>query len=629
MKVIKVMMIVLLVLVFLLGLGIYIALKTFDINKYRSHITRELSGMLDREVQMEHIALNFSIRQGVLLVIQGFSVNDDPQIAREEILRVKTLKLQVDLMPLLTEKKIHVLSIDVEGPQLHIIRQSDGQTNIQNVMEATVQGKQGEASPSEVPSQTTAKEHAPLGSADVFIDSIRLTDGTFSYTDKALPQPLNLMVTHIEVEVQQFSLQKPFSFKLLASVLNKKQQNVSVSGKAQLHIGTKSVRLDDVLFKTDLKNFSVEEINSFLTAYAPLQLLQQPEGRVEYKIQQMVAGEKGVQALASTGSLVDGKLKISGIPYVLENIDLQFEMNESDLLLREFFFYLTGGKINTKGNIYDLFTQPNYRFEMDIEDIALSSLLSPYSLPFKVEGVIQGSVNGNGKGFDQAQLLSNLAAEGSLEVQGGKITDFNLFKFLMEQLSFIPGLEEKLQSYLTEKYKSKLEQKDTILQKAVSSFKTHEGRLLINESLIEADGVILSTNGEADLEQQTATLNLAVLFEKELSASMTESVPELSGLLDEQGRITFPFKTYQGPLTKIQLYPDLEYVAKRLIQTKGKEELKKAILKALDLEDQPSAEGTPPGSQEGTPNQSGDAQQKQETRPEEILIDNVLDLIFK
>jgi hypothetical protein len=93
-----------------------------------------------------------------------------------------------------------------------------------------------------------------------------------------------------------------------------------------------------------------------------------------------------------------------------------------------------------------------------------------------------------------------------------------------------------------------------------------------------------------------------------------------------------PFKSYRGPATKLMMLPDIENLSKLAVQNKGKQELRKAIFKALDLEEineSPSSQ-PPPGAQ---PAPSTDASSSENSsddlRPEEVLIESVLEAIFK
>jgi hypothetical protein len=61
------------------------------------------------------------------------------------------------------------------------------------------------------------------------------------------------------------------------------------------------------------------------------------------------------------------------------------------------------------------------------------------------------------------------------------------------------------------------------------------------------------------------------------------------------------------------------------MQNRGKEELKKAIFRALDIEEGP----VPAPQTRGQPPAQGEAAPPEEPRPEEILIDSIFDAIFK
>ena len=75
-------------------------------------------------------------------------------------------------------------------------------------------------------------------------------------------------------------------------------------------------------------------------------------------------------------------------------------------------------------------------------------------------------------------------------------------------------------------------------------------------------------------------------------------------------------------LIYIRMWKEL---AKKVLQNRGKDELKRAIFRALDIEETPANPQQTPGEE---PSQ-GEETPQEETRPEKILIDGIFDAIFK
>ena len=105
----------------------------------------------------------------------------------------------------------------------------------------------------------------------------------------------------------------------------------------------------------------------------------------------------------------------------------------------------------------------------------------------------------------------------------------------------------------------------------------------------------MAASGNLGLDQNLV-LAADLFIPTDLATSMISSVPELSYLSDTSGRIHIPFKPYQGKLQNTGLYPDVEELARKVLQNRGKEELKRAIFRALDIEETPVNPSSPRGA---------------------------------
>ena len=256
-------------------------------------------------------------------------------------------------------------------------------------------------------------------------------------------------------------------------------------------------------------------------------------------------------------------------------------------------------------------------------------VLSDTGKPLGVEGGISAVFDAEGHGAQISELRETLQGDGSVELRGGKLLNINLLRFVLDKLSFIPDLVQKVEANLPQRYKNGL-QEETTFTRVVSTAKIKDQALSFNAE-VQADGFAVTASGNLDLDQ-TIALTADFFIREDLATSMIASVPELSYLSDTSGRIYIPFKPYQGKLQNIDLYPDVEELAKKVLQNRGKEELKRAIFRALDIEETPAnpSQREPTGQQ--TPGEAppqGEETPQEETRPEKILIDGIFDAIFK
>jgi len=240
----------------------------------------------------------------------------------------------------------------------------------------------------------------------------------------------------------------------------------------------------------------------------------------------------------------------------------------------------------------------------------------------KVEGLIEGNLTLQGEAPDLTALAQHLKGEGIFNVQEARLKDINVLQTILKSISFIPNLggedfAQKVEQSLPDHFKQRLNQRDTEFKKV--EFKTHleDGVLILDSGDVEAEEVKINLNGQLDMSQ-TLTLNGTVYIPQDLSQFIVSSAEEFSPLLDENQEIRIPLQSYQGPVDKIKMFPDMKYLAQNMMKGTAKEQLKNVIFKALDL-----------GGDENRGDQQNPPSQNSDEHPEKVLIENILDGIFK
>jgi hypothetical protein len=255
---------------------------------------------------------------------------------------------------------------------------------------------------------------------------------------------------------------------------------------------------------------------------------------------------------------------------------------------------------------------------VDIHDLQIKDLTAHVAMPVQIVGRINGQWTGQGEGFTESQIASNFIGQGKIDLKDGRILDVNILKTVLNKLSFIPDVVAKIEQNLPEKYKEKLEQKDTVLEDVTIDASIRDGALQITRAEMNVDGFMASARGKVDFHQNLelwADLYIAA----DLSASMIAAAQELSYFLDDRNQIHIPFKPYSGALKDFYMYPDIEGIGMEIIKNRGREELRNVLKKALGAEDEPSAQPT----QTGEP----PVPEQKEVSPEEAVIEKILDII--
>jgi hypothetical protein len=338
----------------------------------------------------------------------------------------------------------------------------------------------------------------------------------------------------------------------------------------------------------------------------------------------MVMGEKGgLLAMASEGRLTNGSAQLKGFPVPLENLNIFLAISESDVEIKEIALPIAGGEINATGRILEYQSEQKFLGKLELEKIQLQQLTEKMEIPAQIEGSLNGRFKATGKGLSKGQLEASLAGEGLIRVDDGRIKDVNILKIVLSKLSFIPNLVDQVQNKLPDRYKEKLKENDTILEKVEIDLRMHNNALVINQAQLIADGFMMIARGNCDFDQNL-TLDADLYIPSDLSASMVAASKELKYLLDERQRIHIPLSQYRGKLARLKMFPNVGDLGKEIIRNRGKDEIRKLLNKALDFEGEDAQDSSDPDAS----NQGGPVQPpEREVRPEGALIENILDMI--
>jgi len=634
MRVIKIIITLILVITVLLFVGMFVFLKAVDLNRFKAQITEQISKSIDRDVSMRHVSFNFSINQGVTLHISGLSVMDLPDFSTDPMLYIDSSHLDVDILPFILRRQILASKIEFDSLKVNLIRNDKGAINFQELAQKgkddpSDAGKAALFPSKDVFEDGTKKKLKDFNFKEMLIRSIRITDGTFIFTDRMTKPSMTIPVKKIEFQISNLSFDTPFPFQFKASLFSDRQ-NIGLNGLAQINAQDRQIRIDDLKIQTDLSSLSLDRIYDGMPSLKEAGLKGGIKGKLGIDVHQMILSEGGLLVLSSDGRMTDVKAQFESSPIPIENLDMRFSMTESDVEIKEIKMPLASGEMRISGRLIEYLAEQKFLADLKLINAQLNELAVQMGLPVKLEGQCHAEYKLNGLGIDKKALESSLAGEGTLEVKNGRIVDLNILKLVLSKISFIPNLADQIETNLPEKYKEKLKAKDTILEKVEIDTKIHEGIVFINRAEVNADGFLVLASGKLDFDQN---LSLAADFyiPSDLSASMVAVSEELKYFLDERQRIHIPLRSYNGKLAHFRMYPDVEDLGKEIIRNRGKEELKKVIFKALDLDDVEAGEAPPEGGEVAPGQSPGNSEEKvpqeREASPEEVIIEQIFDMI--
>jgi len=185
-----------------------------NFNSFRPKIESELEAALGRQVTVGNLSL--SILSGSV-VADKIAIADDPAFGKPPFITAKSLKVGVELMPLIFSKQVNVTEIKLEEPEITLLKAANGKWNFSSIGEASTKKGPGEPKSGET-------SLANLSVAKLNVNNGKLIVGRANSSAKSQ------VYDKVTIDVKNFSFTSQFPFKLTAQLPGGGDANVS--GKA-------------------------------------------------------------------------------------------------------------------------------------------------------------------------------------------------------------------------------------------------------------------------------------------------------------------------------------------------------------------------------------------------------------
>jgi AsmA protein len=182
-----------------------------NVNNFRPKVESEASAALGRQVTVGELSL--SIFSGSVSA-DDIAIADDPAFSQSPFLMAKSLKIGVELMPLIFSKELNVTDITLNNPQITILNAANGKWNFSSIGNAA----------KKQPSTSGSGPPANLSIAKLSIRDGKLSIGTANSTAKPA------IYNNVNVTVTDFSPTSKFPLELTAKLPG--SGDADISGKA-------------------------------------------------------------------------------------------------------------------------------------------------------------------------------------------------------------------------------------------------------------------------------------------------------------------------------------------------------------------------------------------------------------
>ena len=184
-----------------------------NVNSFRPKIESEMTSALDRPVTLGDLSL--SILSGGVEV-KNIAIADDPAFSKTPFVTAKSLKVGVELMPLIFSKQLNVTGITLEQPEITLLKATNGTWNFSSL---------GEEAAKKAP-ESKSNAAAPTSFS---VAKLEIRDGKLM-VGKANSSKKSQVYDKVNITVSNFSLTSQFPFELTAQLPG--GGDAKISGKA-------------------------------------------------------------------------------------------------------------------------------------------------------------------------------------------------------------------------------------------------------------------------------------------------------------------------------------------------------------------------------------------------------------
>jgi AsmA protein len=183
-----------------------------NVNSYRPKIESEASSALGRQVRVGNMSLSIL---SVSVKADNIAVADDPAFGKSPFITAQSLKIGVELIPLIFSKQLNVTEIVLEQPQVTLLKAANGTWNFSSLGGAST--------------KAAALKSGASGPPNLSVGKLNVNNGKL-IVGKANSSAKPSVYDKVDIAVTNFSATSQFPFKFSAQLPGGGE--ASISGKA-------------------------------------------------------------------------------------------------------------------------------------------------------------------------------------------------------------------------------------------------------------------------------------------------------------------------------------------------------------------------------------------------------------
>jgi AsmA protein len=174
------------------------------VNQFRPTIEEKASAALGRKVDVGNLSL--SLFSGSLAA-DNLSIADDPKFNKSPFLTAKSIKVGVELMPLILSKELNITGITIDNPEVTLIRSSGGEWNYSSFGASAAKSRNKKEQPS---------GKSPSSGNEFSVQKLTLNNGRINIGSTSSPK--RSVYDKVDLTASDVSLTTKFPVTLAASL---------------------------------------------------------------------------------------------------------------------------------------------------------------------------------------------------------------------------------------------------------------------------------------------------------------------------------------------------------------------------------------------------------------------------
>lgn len=556
--------------------GIAVFIATFDINTYKSAFISQIESAVGGRVEIGRLSLAWKGR--IVLGIEGFKIYSEEGGNKVPVLAVARAEAGLELMPLL-KRQAQISSISADQPQISLMRAKDGAITIRGYHQKET--------------ATAAKAVAAPAALGVNISFIRIANGTIRFIDMMGDEPSEITIKSLDADIRNVSLATPITF-AVKMALASERQDVAFSGTVG-GFATGSMFLKDFQMDADLAAFRHGEMLKAFPALAKVGLREGLAGTVKARIRELQMADGKVSKLSGGLAISGGRVILNQVRAPIEDISIDAAAEGTTITLTSFAGRILNGTLRGTATINDYATAPRTALTLTAEARGFQEFLTTVAaVKQNLDGNAKITFSGTMTGGSWPEISRTLAGNGTFALDSGIIINANVLDQTVGALTVFPNLVNSMQGKVSAPTQQAFSESYTVLKPLNQTFTIEGGYIIVPDLVLQSE--YLDMRGDARLSLAGDISGSGMIrFAAPISGAMVMAVPQIKGITDAQGLVTFPI-AFKGGSGTFKVIPDMKYIGRKIAIEAAGDVVSDYLKKATDAQAAASKESGAPAS---------------------------------